>query len=237
MVIRLRAQSSYELRLKRLAKISEIANFTDFTTRLLHRKNIFAWFRHGKKDESRRKHRNVLVLCRSKPVLGIEQMIDILTEKIRSNPEQILIDVMSIYGQKDFDLRGFALEDFVDFTNVFRWIFDGPLGMIATQEAAIHQHHLKSKMKVGKVTDHQCRSQQYGLVQQVVKSHPIFFLLNVLLQPRQEKEIFFVSWPNPTIYALEDSTQFHFPSKPQRALEETALQAIYTYLDREHQIL
>ncbi|QKX60440.1 uncharacterized protein TRUGW13939_07585 [Talaromyces rugulosus] len=81
-------------------------------------------------------------------------------------------------------------------------------------------------MKVGKVTDHQCRSQQYGLVQQVVESHPIFFLLNVLLQPRREKEIFFVSWPNPTIYALEDSTCFHFPSKPQRTLEEKTLRAI-----------
>lgn len=59
--------------------------------------DTFVWFRNGKKDESRRKHGNVLAPLRSKPVLGIEQMIGTLTEKIRSNPEQILIDVLSIY--------------------------------------------------------------------------------------------------------------------------------------------
>jgi hypothetical protein len=98
---------------------------------------------NGKKPQDESHHsRNSLFPYRFKPFDGPETYITRFTEKVRSNSEMILSQILSWYGVKKDNLPSILDLGYLDFPCLFDWIFENSSNVaeIATAEAQMFQH-------------------------------------------------------------------------------------------------
>jgi hypothetical protein len=62
---------------------------------------------------------------------------------------------------------------------------------------------------------------QYGLVQPIVDTYPVFYLLSILSQPPEHRSLFFVAYLNPLIHTRgAKNVPFKFEARPGRRQTE-----------------
>ncbi|KUL88887.1 hypothetical protein ZTR_03512 [Talaromyces verruculosus] len=217
---------SYETHLTRIDYIATtVSSFEEFNRLVLQGPTTRKWFRNSTLRTTLPQQHNPLHPYRFSPLRGIDTIVDDLVEKMKSNGDKILSDILSCFGVKTSVLPSIHEAGFLDIPKIFSWLFvtfdEMSAAEIAFLEAEILNRHLSPELQSHSSSTHHLMSHQYGLVQQIVETYPVFYLLSIMSQPPEHRSLFFVAYPNPIIHTRgAKNIPFKFEARPGRRQTE-----------------
>lgn len=218
---------SYETQLSRIDHVAtKASSFEEFERLVLQESTTKKWFRNSTLRTRSPQQHNEVHTYRFSPLRDADTILYTLTEKLKCNGDQILADILSCFGVETALLSTMQEEGFLDIPKIFNWLFlknsEMSIAEIALLEAHIHEHHLSTNLQSQNSSNQHLMTHQYGLVQQVVETYPIFYLLSILSQPIEHRNLFFVAYPNPLVHTRGAKTiPLKFEVKPGRRRTET----------------
>lgn len=234
-LVGLRVEAGHELFVQRLAfTATNASTYEEFKIKVLEGRDTSHWFRNVVPIQDRPQSRYLLHPYRFKAANDTKGCLERLQQKIQANSDNILSDILSWYVE---DHATIPTQDFsyVDVPMVFNWIFDNQsrrsIADIAMTEASIHRFHLKTAERPENSGNHLAFGFQFSLVQQIIEQHPLFYLLNLLLQPGTEKSMFLVSYPNPAIISASHGGSGYVFSADPRTGELAPFRAVLPIME------